>query len=104
VKSTLLPAAVLLFGVVPWFADVIPSAYDEKAPADRAAVQARLESLGAPAAEERVARLSAEELSFFARQPERVQAAGGLYWYEFLLGAGVLVLMAIIYFAVIDED
>lgn len=102
-KSTLLPAAVLLLGVGPWFADVIPSKYDTKAPADRAAVQARLESLGAPEAGERVKRLSDEELAFFAGRPERVQAAGGLYWYEFLIGAGVLVLMLVIYLAVIDD-
>lgn len=103
-KSTLLPAAVLLLGVSPWFMDVIPSKYDDKAPADRAAVKARLESLGAPEAEERVKRLSSDDLAFFASQPERVQAAGGLYWYEFLLGAATLALMVIIYVAVINDD
>ena len=103
-KTTLLPAAVLLLGVGPWFADVIPSKYDEKSKSDRAAVTARLESLGAPAAEDRVKRLSADELSFFAGQPERVQAAGGLYWYEFLLGAGTLAILIIIYLAVINDD
>lgn len=103
-KSTLLPAAVLLIGAGSWLADVIPSKYDEKSKSDRAAVAARLESLGAPAAEDRVKRLSADELAFFAGQPERVQAAGGLYWYEFLLGAGTLAILVIIYLAVINDD
>ena len=103
-KTTLLPAAVLLIGAGSWFADVIPSKYDEKSKADRAAVTARLESLGAPAAEERVKQLGADELAFFAGQPERVQSAGGLYWYEFLIGAGVLAVMVIIYLAVINDD
>ena len=102
-KTLLCLMAVLTAGA-PCFADVVPTQYDTKSKADRQAVQARLESLGvAPAsAEQRVRRLTSEDLAFFAAQPERVQAAGGLYWYEWMGGVAMLAAITIIYFTVTD--
>ena len=94
-KNALLGLLALHLAALPCLADVVPMKYDQKSAADRQAVQSRLESLGAgaDAAQESVKRLAPEELAFFASDTERVQAAGGLYWYEFLGGlafAGVL--------------
>jgi hypothetical protein len=101
--SSLLPAAALLLGATPWLADVIPSGYGQKSPEQKAIVKARLESLGAPSAEERVKRLSPDELSFFAAQPERIQAAGGLWWYEFLFGLVFAAVLVLIYILLEDQ-
>ncbi|HEX7899227.1 MAG TPA: hypothetical protein VF950_15785 [Planctomycetota bacterium] len=103
--KTLLCLLAVLTAATPCFADVIPTAYDQKSKADRQAVQARLEGLGsAPAAAElRVRHLSADELAYFAAQPERVQAAGGLYWYEWLGGAVFLGALAVGYFMVTGD-
>lgn len=104
-KKALLSLAVVLTAAAPCFADVIPTQYDTKAKGDRQAVQARLEGLGAApsAAELRVKHLSSDELAFFASNPERVQSAGGLYWYEWLGGAGFLAVLAIAYFTVTGD-
>lgn len=101
--SSLLPAAALLLGVSPWLADVIPSSYGQKSSDQRAVVKARLESLGAPSAEERVKRLSPDELSFFAAHPERIQSAGGLWWYEFLFGLVFAVVVVLVYILLEDQ-
>jgi hypothetical protein len=104
VTKTILCLLALLTAGAPCFADVVPTQYDTKAKEDRQAVQSRLETLGvAPAAaEQRVKRLSSEDLAFFAAQPERVQAAGGLYWYEWMGGIAMLAAATIIYFTVTD--
>jgi hypothetical protein len=104
VTKALLCLMAVLTAAVPCFADVVPTQYDRKSKEDRQAVQARLEGLGASpaAAEQRVRHLSSEDLAFFAAQPERVQSAGGLYWYEWVGGAAFLVVLAVIYFTVTD--
>ena len=103
--KTLLCLLAVLTASTPCLADVIPTSYDQKSKADRQAVQSRLEDLGsAPAAAElRVRHLSADELAFFAAQPERVQSAGGLYWYEWLGGAAFLGILAVMYFTVTGD-
>lgn len=103
-KKISLAVLALHLALVPVFADVIPSKYDEKSPAARQAVQQRLQELGAsPAsAEARIKSLSPDQVAYFAESPDRIQMAGSLYWYEWLIGAGVLVLLAIIYFTVTD--
>lgn len=90
---------------LPVLADVIPTSYDRKSGADRQSVQARLESLGsAPsAAEDRVKRLSPEELAYFATRPEGVQSAGRLYWYEWLGGLALLGALTFAYFTATND-
>ncbi len=102
-KAILCLTAVLATAA-PCLADVVPTQYDSKSAKDRQAVQARLETLGSTpaAAEQRVRQLSADDLAFFAAQPERVQSAGGLYWYEWIGGAAFLGVLTIIYFTVTD--
>lgn len=104
-KTPLLCLLAVLTAAAPCFADVVPTQYDAKSPEDRAAVQSRLETLGASpaAAELRVRQLSASDLAFFAAQPERVQSAGGLYWYEWLGGAVTLGVLTILYFTVTGD-
>jgi hypothetical protein len=104
VKKISLAVLALHLALVPVLADVIPSKYDEKSPAARQAVQQRLEELGASpaAAEARIKVLSPDQVAYFAESPERIQAAGSLYWYEWLIGAGFLAILAILYFTVTD--
>lgn len=104
--KALLCLTAFLTAAAPCLADVIPTQYDTKSKNERQAVQARLESLGsAPAAAElRVRHLSAQELAFFAENPERVRAAGGLYWYEWLGGAAFLTGLVFAYFLVVDDE
>ncbi|HXX95099.1 MAG TPA: hypothetical protein VEN81_15865 [Planctomycetota bacterium] len=82
----------LHLAMVPGYADVIPSKYDEKDPAQKQAVKDRLQVLGVSSsnAEHRVKVLDADELAYFAQNPERIQPAGHLYWYEWVIGAAVL--------------
>jgi hypothetical protein len=89
---------------VPCLADVIPTQYDQTNPAQKKAVEARLQELGStPAqAESRAKRMAPEELAYFGAQPERIQSAGALYWYEWLLGAAFLGILTIIYFEITD--
>jgi hypothetical protein len=89
----------LHLALVPCFADVIPSKYDDKDPAQKQAVKARLQELGVNGsnAEHRVKQLDTDELSFFAQNPERIQPAGSLYWYEWLAGAAVIVIVAVVF-------
>ncbi len=103
-RNALLCLLALQLAAVPCLADVIPTTYDETSPSQQKAVQARLEELGSSpgAAEHRVKRMGAEELAYFAAEPDRIQAAGALYWYEWVIGAGFLGLLAFIYFEVTD--
>ena len=103
--KTLLCLLAAFTAATPCFADVIPTSYDRKSKEDRQAVQARLEGLGAApsAAEHRVRHLSPDELAFFAEHPERVQSAGGLYWYEWVGGLVTLGLCAIVYLTVTGD-
>jgi hypothetical protein len=91
-KRLALAVLGLHLALLPCFADVIPSKYDDKSPAHRQAVKGRLEQLGMESAnaEHRVKQLDTDELSYFAQNPERIQPAGALYWYEWLAGALVL--------------
>ena len=95
----------LLTASVPCLADVVPTQYDQKSKAERASVQSRLEQLGsAPeAAAQRVRELSHDDLAFFASRPERLQSAGGLYWYEWVGGLVVLGGLTIIYIVVTND-
>lgn len=103
--KALLCLTAVLIAASPCLADVVPTAYDTKSTSDRHAVRERLESLGsAPeAADLRVRHLSPDELAFFAADPERIQSAGGLYWYEWLGGAAFLAGLAIAYFTVTGD-
>ena len=103
--KALLCLTALLTAAAPCLADVVPTPAEGKSTSDRQAVRERLESLGsAPAAAElRVRHLSAGELAFFAERPERVQAAGGLYWYEWVGGVAFLAGLAIAYFTVTGD-
>jgi len=91
---------------LPCLADVIPTSYDRKATEDRQSVQSRLETLGSsPAsAEDRVKRLTPEELAYFAARPEGVQAAGRLYWYEWIGGLALLGALTFAYFTATNDD
>ncbi len=76
----------------PCLADVIPTRYAEDDAAARQAVQERLQDLGvsAASAEASVRELTYDELSYFAQETCRIQPAGSLYWYEWLLGTAML--------------
>lgn len=91
-KRSALCLLALHLGVLPCFADVIPSRRAEKNAAAEQALKTRLEQVGlsAPDAERHVQDLTAGETAFFAANPDRVQAAGGLYWYEWVAGATIL--------------
>jgi len=87
-KKLLLGVVAVLVAALPCLADVIPTRRVERnAPAEQK-VKARLEQLGvAPQeADRQVADLSSRDASYFAENPDRVQAAAGLYWYEWLGG------------------
>jgi hypothetical protein len=105
VTKALLCLTAVLVAASPCLADVVPSSYDSKPTSDRQAVRERLESLGSSpdVADLRVRHLSADELAFFAAHPERIQSAGGLYWYEWLGGAAFLAALAIAYFTVTGD-
>ncbi len=101
-KKAILCLLAAQVGAVPCLADVIPTRRAEKNAAAEEAVKARLAELGASAAdaERQVGQLTARELAYFAHDPSRVQSAGALYWYEWVFGAGVIALMAVIYFSI----
>jgi hypothetical protein len=93
------PIALFLVGlhlaVVPCFADVIPTRRVERNAAAEQKVKDRLEQLGVSPqdADRQVSDLSVRDTAYFAENPDRVQSAAGLYWYEWL---GGLVFFAII--------
>lgn len=103
-RSAFLCALALHVAFVPAFADVIPARRAERDPEAHRVVQGRLEALGLPAAEARrqVGDLTPSEAAYFARDVNRVQAAGGLYWYEWLGGAALLGGLTLLYFWVTD--
>jgi hypothetical protein len=93
-KKTILSLLALHLGLLPCFADVIPSQYNEKSGAARDAVKTRLQELGRSStdAEFSVKHLTPGELTYFSQNIERVQPAGGLYWYEWVGGLALLVI------------
>jgi hypothetical protein len=99
-RSALLCALALHLAFIPAFADVIPSRRAEQYPEARRVVQGRLEQLGLPAAEavRHVDDLTPAEIVYFAADVNRVQAAGGLYWYEWILGVALLGGLTAMYF------
>jgi hypothetical protein len=98
----------LLLGVVasliagaPCLADVIPTRRIERNSAAEQKVKARLEQMGVNSqeAERQVSDLNPGDTAYFAQNPDRVQAAAGLYWYEWLGGlvfAGIVVAIVFI--------
>lgn len=81
--------------MLPCYADVIPTRHDATDAKAREAVKSRLEMLGLDArqAETHVQELTSDEIACFAQDTNRLQAASGIYWYEALLGSGVLFLI-----------
>ena len=81
--------------LLPCFADVIPSRRAGGDAASQEAVKARLQQIGMNAtdAERHVQDLTSRETAYFAQNPDRIQVAGGLYWYEWV--AGVVVVVAV---------
>lgn len=103
-------AAVLSFLMIatPAFADVMGSRRSARAEKDRAVVVKKLESLGVhpEEAKREAAEMSSRDLEFFASSPKRLVMAGAqegggqgeffsgsaeVHWYEWAIGAGVLV-------------
>jgi hypothetical protein len=98
-KKLLLGVAAFLIAALPCLADVIPTRRVERNTAAEQKVKARLEQLGVNAqeADRQVSDLNVQDTAYFAQNPDRVQAAAGLYWYEWLGGlAFVAVITAII--------
>jgi hypothetical protein len=97
-KKLLLGVVTFHLALIPCFADVIPTRRVETDKAAEQKVQARLEQLGvsAPDAARQVRDLSPEETNYFAQDPTRVQAAAGLYWYEWVGGIVMLAAITII--------
>ncbi len=91
-KKLFLCALGLHLCLLPCFADVIPSRYADEDAASRQAVQDRLQDLGlsASSAGTHVGELTSDELAYFAHDTARIQPAGSLYWYEWLLGTVML--------------
>ncbi|HVR83763.1 MAG TPA: hypothetical protein VMU54_05580, partial [Planctomycetota bacterium] len=84
--------------LLPFFADVIPTRRAEANPASEQKIKARLETLGMSAADadRHIRDLSPAEANYFAQDVNRVQYAAGLYWYEWVGGLVLLVIVAII--------
>src|SRR5688572_7656018 len=87
-KKLLLGVVAFLVAALPCLADVIPTRRVERNGAAEQKVKVRLEQLGvAPQeADRQVADLNPRDTAYFAQNPDRVQAAGHLYWYEWLGG------------------
>ena len=104
-RTVLLCALALHVALLPAYADVIPSRRAERDSEAQKAVRSRLERLGLPAAEARrhVDDLTPAETAYFAADINRVQAAGGLYWYEWIIGAAFLGGLAAAYFWVTND-
>jgi hypothetical protein len=97
-KKLLLAVVTIQLAMLPCFADVIPTRRVESDKAAEQKVQTRLEQLGVSAqdAARQVRDLSPEETNYFAQDPTRVQAAAGLYWYEWVGGIVMLAALTII--------
>jgi len=87
-KKLLLADVASLIATAPCIADVIPTRRVERNSAAEQKVKVRLEQLGLSAqeADRQVSDLSSHETAYFAQNLDRVQAATGLYWYEWLGG------------------
>ena len=95
-KKLLLGVVAVLVTALPCLADVIPTRRVERNTQAEQKVKVRLEQLGvAPSeADRQVAELSPRDASYFAENPDRVQAAAGLYWYEWLGGLAFAAIVA----------
>lgn len=92
-KKIVLCVLVLHLAAVPCLADVIPARYgQDTTEAAEETVKNRLQELGATenAAETHARILTTDELAYFAQDPSRIQSAGGMYWYEWLIGGATL--------------
>lgn len=105
-KKITLTLLALHLALIPVYADVIPSRRIERDAAAEQKVKGRLHELGlnASQAEHEVLALNPAETAYFAENPQRLQPVGGLYWYEFLIGTGVLVLAVVVWYAVWGTD
>jgi len=94
-KKLLLGVVTFHLALLPCFADVIPTRRVDTDKASEQKVQARLQQLGVSPADaaRQVRDLSPEETSYFAQDGARVQVAAGLYWYEWLGGLFVIVVL-----------
>lgn len=94
-KKLLLGVVTFHLALLPCFADVIPTRRAQTDTASEQKIKARLESLGMSTldADRHVRDLSPSEANYFAQDPNRVQYAAGLYWYEWV---GGLVMLAIV--------
>jgi hypothetical protein len=97
-KKLLLGVVTFLLAALPCLADVIPPRRVERNAAAEQKVKARLEQLGVPSQEalRQVNDLSPQDTAYFAENPERVQMAAGLYWYEWLGGLAFAVIIGAI--------
>jgi hypothetical protein len=87
-NKLLLGVVVSLIAAGPCLADVIPTRRIERNSAAEQKVKARLEQLGVTSqeADRQVSDLNTQDTAYFAQNPDRVQTAAGLYWYEWLGG------------------
>jgi hypothetical protein len=94
-KKLLLGVVASLFATLPCLADVIPTRRIERNTDAEQKVKVRLEQLGVSPqeADRQVSELCPQDTNYFAQNLDRVQAATGLYWYEWV---GGLVFFAII--------
>lgn len=97
-KKLLLGVVLFHVAVGACWADVIPTRRVERNTAAEQKVKARLEQLGVTSqeADRQVADLTSRDAAYFAENPGRVQAAAGLYWYEWLGGIAFAVLVGAI--------
>jgi hypothetical protein len=94
-KRTVLCLLAVHFALIPCFADVIPSRRQESNRAAEQTVKSRLEQMGVSSteAEQQVRDLTSKEIAYFGANPDRVQMAGSLYWYEWVAGAAVAIII-----------
>ena len=87
---------MFLVAALPCLADVIPTRRVDRNPSAEQKVKVRLEQLGVNSqeADRQVADLNPRDASYFADNPDRVQAAAGLYWYEWLGGLAFVAIVA----------
>ena len=97
-KKLLLGVVTFLLAALPCMADVIPTRRVERNAAAEQKVKARLEQLGVSSQEalRQVNDLSPQDAAYFAQNPERVQMAGSLYWYEWIGGLAFAVVIGAI--------
>src|ERR1043165_8018023 len=99
-KKLLLGVVMFHLGLVPCFADVIPTRRVDRDASSEQKVKSRLQQLGISSqdAERQVRDMTPDEATYFAQNPGRVQYASGLYWYEWVGGlVFIVVLVAIVW-------